>query len=185
MLAKSRINSLHAERNQAEAFSTRQNLGLLDYLLSKRMTTIDKLVIVRGITAFVIPVILSSLCYIVASIAARFGASTPRRIYVARLIFMLLLLVVWWGYFLPASAKAFSGNWADPHNGERYASFLAKQAGTAYGLQAIWAWCLVALLDRPSGVSRRSQRRLALSGPLSRFTLRVAGALILGVIERL
>ncbi len=111
--------------------------------------SIDTLVIVKGFTAFGIPVLMSSLWYSIANLAARLFASTPRQIYIARLILMAVLLVVWWGFYLPSVAKGFGGNFADPQIGERYASYLAKQAGTTYGLQTVWAWFVVALIDRP------------------------------------
>ena len=49
----------------------------------------------------------------------------------------------------PALGAAFIGNGADPRNEERHALWMAKQIGTSYGIHAIWAWLLVALIDWP------------------------------------
>lgn len=49
----------------------------------------------------------------------------------------------------PAFGDSFSGNSADPDNGRRIGLWEAKQAGKLYGAHAIWAWCLVALIDWP------------------------------------
>jgi len=49
----------------------------------------------------------------------------------------------------PALGAAFIGNGADPRNQERHTLWMAKQLGTSYGIHAIWAWLLIALIDWP------------------------------------
>ena len=99
--------------------------------------------------AFLVPVALSAACYLVVSVIARLGSPIPRAFYIRRLILMFLVLVAWWFLFLPSTASAFIGNNADPHNAERRTMWMAKQIGTAYGMHAIWAWCLAAIVVFP------------------------------------
>lgn len=105
--------------------------------------------LVRGFTAFLVPSVLSVCCYLIAATGARLIFSTPRQIYISRLLVMLVFLGVWWGCYLPDAGRAYFGNGADPDNANRYARFLATQTGRFYGAQTIWAWFIVALLDRP------------------------------------
>jgi hypothetical protein len=60
----------------------------------------------------------------------------------------------------PALEAAFIGNSADPHNADRHALWMAKQLGTRYGIHAIWAWLLIALIDgqKHSLIQRRMSR---------------------------
>ena len=105
--------------------------------------------LVKAITAFLVQVVLSGICYCVISAIARMFSSTPRGIYFRRLLFMFIALVIWWVLYPMLTASAFIGNGADPHNAERFASWMAKQLGTEYGVHTIWAWFVVALVDRP------------------------------------
>jgi ABC-type transport system involved in multi-copper enzyme maturation permease subunit len=109
-----------------------------------------------GIKAFLGWTVLSACCFGIAAGAARLVASVPRQIYVVRLVFMFLLLIVW-GACVPAMASAFIGNGADPQNANRHARWEAKNVARFYGAHTIWPWCLVALLDRPKGKARETQ----------------------------
>jgi hypothetical protein len=103
-----------------------------------------------GVKAFLVWTVLSACCFLIAAGAARLITSTPRDIYVVRLVFMILLLMLWW-FCVPNAASAFTGNGADPHNSERHARWEAREAARSYGAHTIWPWCLVALFDRPKG----------------------------------
>lgn len=105
--------------------------------------------VARATRAFLVPVAFSAICYFLISVVARRHSSTPRQLYFRRLFLMFVVLVVWWVFYPMLSASAFAGNWADPHNAERYTLWMAKRSGTAYGLQAVWAWVIVALIGRP------------------------------------
>jgi hypothetical protein len=102
----------------------------------------------RAIRAFLTPVVWSAVCYFAASFFSRLASSTPRGIYFRRFILMLIAAFIIAGLY-PALGAAFRGNSADPHNAERHNLWMAKQLGTSYGVQAIWAWLLVALIDWP------------------------------------
>ena len=102
----------------------------------------------RAIRAFLVPVVWSAVCYIAVSLVSRFHSSTPREIYFRRLLLMFIVALVWW-VFYPALGSAFIGNSADPRNEERHALWVAKELGMRYGVHAIWAWFLIALIDRP------------------------------------
>lgn len=112
------------------------------------MVTTD-IFVLRAITAFLVPVALSAICYLLVSLVAQLTSNAPREYYFRRLILLFVALVIWWVFYLPLSATAFIGNWADPHNAERYALWTAKQLGVGYGIHSIWAWVIVALVDRP------------------------------------
>jgi hypothetical protein len=105
--------------------------------------------VIRAITAFLVPVALSAISYFLISVLARFHSSTARMIYFRRLFLMFFAVVIWWIFYPILTASVFIGNWADPHNAERYASWMAKRLGTTYGVHAIWAWVIIALVDRP------------------------------------
>ncbi len=102
----------------------------------------------RAITAFLVPVFWSVVCYFAASFISRIHSSSSREIYIRRLILMFIVTVFWCALY-PALGSAFFGNSADPRNEERQSLWMAKQLGTHYGIHAIWAWVLVALIDRP------------------------------------
>ena len=102
----------------------------------------------RAITAFLTPVIWSAVCYFAASFISRLVSSDPRGIYVRRLALMLVAAFLIAGLY-PAFGSAFIGNSADPGNEERHALWIAEQLGKSYGIHAIWAWLLVALIDWP------------------------------------
>jgi len=102
----------------------------------------------RAIRAFLIPVVWSAVAYFVASFISRLASSSPRGIYFRRLILMLVAAFIIAGIY-PALGAAFIGNSADPHHAERYTLWMAKQLGTSYGIHAIWAWLLIALIDWP------------------------------------
>ena len=102
----------------------------------------------RAIGAFLAPVIWSAVCYFAASFISRLASSEPRGIYFRRLILMLVAAFIIAGLY-PALGAAFHSNAADPRNEEWHNLWMAKQVGTSYGIHAIWAWLLVALIDWP------------------------------------
>jgi len=59
---------------------------------------------------------------------------------------MLVISVVWWSYYLPYGTRPFIGNLAD---GDTLWAFYRNHWGALYGAQTIWAWWIVALVDRP------------------------------------
>ena len=61
---------------------------------------------------------------------------------------MFIVVVIWCALY-PALGSAYIGNSADPRDAERYTLWMAKQLGSSYGIHAIWAWLLVALIDWP------------------------------------
>jgi hypothetical protein len=102
----------------------------------------------RAIRAFLAPVVWSAVCYFAASFISRLASSVPRGIYFRRLILMFIAAFIIVGIY-PALGAAYIGNNADPRDAERHSLWMAKQLGTSYGVQAIWAWLLVALIDWP------------------------------------
>jgi hypothetical protein len=115
----------------------------------KTRMDINDTFLVKAITAFLVPVVLSGICYFLVSEAARRFSSTPRGIYFRRLFYMLIVVAIWFLLYPFFGFSAFIGNGADPHNAEREASWMAAQLGRSYGIYAIWAWLLIALIDRP------------------------------------
>ena len=97
----------------------------------------------RGGRAFLLPTAFGGVCYLLATLGARFISPVPRHIYFARLALMLVFLLAWWAYYCNAVAFAWSG---PP---DRYVGPGPKNIGTLYGAHTIWAWCLVALIAYP------------------------------------
>ncbi|MBW8864419.1 MAG: hypothetical protein JF609_05760 [Verrucomicrobia bacterium] len=102
----------------------------------------------RAITAFLTPVIWSAICYFAISFISQIHPASPRDIYVRRLVLMFIVTLVW-SMLYPALGSAFIGNSADPRNEERHALWVAKELGMGYGVHVIWAWLLIALIDKP------------------------------------
>jgi hypothetical protein len=99
--------------------------------------------IANGITALLIQAVLSGLCYLVASIGARLISPLPRRIYIARLLFMVGFVVTWWLYHF-ATGQGNRGNALDPD----FWYGVARNLGRDIGALMIWAWFIVAIIDR-------------------------------------
>jgi len=127
----------------------------------------------RAIRAFLVPVVWSAVAYFAASFLSRLASSSPRGIYFRRLILMLVAVVLIAGLY-PALGAAFFGNGADPHNAERYTLWMAKQLGTSYGIHAIWAWLLVALIDWPKVRPNKSPEPTAVGAVSSAVAVHVA-----------
>ena len=127
----------------------------------------------RAIRAFLAPVVWSAVCYFAASFISRLVSSSPRGIYFRRLILMFIAAFIIAGLY-PALGAAFIGNGADPHNAERYTLWMAKQLGTSYGVQAVWAWLLVALIDWPKVRPNKSPEPTAVGAGSSAIAVHVA-----------
>ena len=98
----------------------------------------------KEIVRFLIPTALGCLAYVLATLAAGFVASTPRQVYIARLAFLAVFVLLLWGVYFPTAELAFSGNQ------ERYYRLggEARGMGTIYGMHTTWIWCIIALLKR-------------------------------------
>ena len=127
----------------------------------------------RAIRAFLAPVVWSAVCYFAASFISRLVSSSPRGIYFRRLILMFIAAFIIAGLY-PALGAAFIGNGADPHNAERYTLWLAKQLGTSYGIHAVWAWLLVALIDWPKVRPNKSPEPTAVGAGSSAVAVHAA-----------
>jgi hypothetical protein len=114
----------------------------------------------RAIRAFLVPVIWSAVFYFAVSFLSRLASSVPRGIYFRRLILMFIVALVWCALY-PALGAAYIGNGADPRDAERHTLWMAKQLGTSYGIYAIWAWVLVALIDWPKARPNNSLQATA------------------------
>ena len=99
----------------------------------------------KEIVRFLIPTALGCLSYIAATAAACFISRVPRHVYVGRLAFLALFILLIWVFYLPSTAIAFSGDQ------ERYYRLGgdARGMGTFYGMHTTWIWCILALLKRP------------------------------------
>jgi len=64
----------------------------------------------KEIVRFLIPAALGCLSYVLATLAARFISPVHRHVYVGRLIFLALFIVLIWVVYLPSTAIAFSGD---------------------------------------------------------------------------
>ena len=102
-------------------------------------------IIIREIVKFLIPIALGCLSYIAATIIAYLVSKAPRRIYIGRLVFLTLFILLLWAFYLPAASSAFSG---PP---ERYYKLGgdARDMGNFYGMQTTWIWLVLALAKYP------------------------------------
>jgi hypothetical protein len=80
---------------------------------------------------------------------ARYHSSVPQKIYFRRLAMMAGFVLIWCFFYAPAVAAAVHGNLLDDH----FWYAVARYRGMAYGMQTIWAWCIVALIDWPKSGS--------------------------------
>ena len=94
------------------------------------------------IVRFLIAIALGCLSYSLATLLAWIISPVPRHVYFGRLIFLALFFLLIWVGYLPSTARAWSG----PR--ERYYELRMEERGmgTAYGIQAIWIWPVLALL---------------------------------------
>ena len=99
----------------------------------------------KEIVRFLIPTALGCLSYVLATLAARFISPVPRHVYIGRLAFLAVFILLIWVLYLPSTAIAFSGS------RERYYTMGgdARGMGTFYGMHTTWIWCILALLKRP------------------------------------
>ena len=127
-----------------------------------------------AVSAFLFPVVLSAVCYFVASSIARLGTSTSREFYYTRLFWMFVALFLWWFLYPAFHHSEFIGNSASPHNAERRAWWMARQLGWSHGMHAIWAWLLIALIDRPKLRPNQSPEPTAVSAGRSAVAVHAA-----------
>lgn len=99
----------------------------------------------RGITGFLVTTGLGLLTYLAAELWARWISTTPRRLYVNRLLCLSLFFAFLAVVYLPSTAEAFSG---PPERFFRL-GVGAKGTGVAYGVMTWAAWFIVAMLEWP------------------------------------
>ena len=107
----------------------------------------------RGIVAFLIPVAFGALSYLLATLAARLISRVPRHIYIGRIVFMAVFVVLFWFGYMPSTAEKYS----DPRPPlSRTSGFSgpaelpgAKSIGILYGAPTVWIWCVLAVLHKP------------------------------------
>ncbi len=99
----------------------------------------------KEIVGFLIPAVLGFLAYILATFSARFISPVPRHVYIGRLAFLAVFVLLIWVLYLPSTAITFSGSQ------ERYYRLGgdARGMGTFYGMHTTWIWCILALLKWP------------------------------------
>ncbi len=100
--------------------------------------------ILRGIEFFIRDFLVGGGCYLAATLAACRVSAVPWRAYLARLVLMSLVVLLWWGLFMPL------------HRSSSQPYYRAETLGGMYGLYTIWAWCAAALVSMP----RRSPKSL-------------------------
>ena len=105
----------------------------------------------RGIAGFLVTAGLGLLAYLLAELWARWISTSPRHLYVNRLICLTLFFVFLAIVYLPATAEAFTGPRA------RYSALGvgAKSMGVGYGVMTWVAWFIVAFLERPKRVDEK------------------------------
>lgn len=99
----------------------------------------------KELARFLIPTALGCLSYVMATLAARFCSAAQRRVYMGRLAFLALFVLLIWVFYFPAAAPFFQG----PR--ERYFELGgdARGMGLVYGMHTTWIWCILAILRRP------------------------------------
>ena len=112
----------------------------------------------KEIVRFLIPTALGCIAYMAATLAAWCISPLPRHVYIGRLIFLFLFMLVIWVFYLPSAAIAFSGS------REHFYALggAARGMGTYYGAQTLWIWCVLALLKWPRrGVPANNESTIA------------------------
>jgi hypothetical protein len=99
----------------------------------------------KEIVRFLVPTALGCLAYVLATLAAHLITSNPHRIYIGRLVFFVVLLLLIAPFYLPFAAVTFSGTREHYYEigGE------ARGMGTHYGMKTGWIWFCLALSKWP------------------------------------
>ena len=99
----------------------------------------------KEIVAFLILTALDWLSYLGDSLLARSLSSVARHVYICRLVFLTVFVLLIWVLYIPYGAKAFSGS------RERYYATggEARGMGTFYGLYTMWIWFILAIIKHP------------------------------------
>ena len=108
---------------------------------------------VTAIRAFVPNIFIGAACY--AVVIAVSLAFRPSRRYRVRLIGMLVVVAIWYGFYLPefsdvAGARPWT-KWVEPGGGG------PSVFGSRLSVHTIWAWVIATVLSRP----RRSHENAA------------------------
>ena len=90
----------------------------------------------QGIDVFLNYIAFGGFCYLVAWGIARLISSEPRKVYVLRLVFMLLFVAAWWSLDFHRGYNGHPDEWG-------------IVVGNIYGMHTIWAWLVVAVAARP------------------------------------
>jgi hypothetical protein len=109
----------------------------------------DGPVMTKGIVAFLIPTFLGPLSYLGATFFARCVSSVPRWVYIGRIAFLAVFVLLIWIFCLPFMGEAFSGS---PERKAQYVlqyEYGAKSLGMFYGMHTLWIWLVLALLKWP------------------------------------
>jgi hypothetical protein len=94
-----------------------------------------------GLIAFSIPTVLGCLSYLAATLLACAISSSPRHVYIGRLIFLGVFTVLVENYCMPH--YAFSGTL------QRWLPIWVKLEGAYYGSFTVPMWLVIALFKRP------------------------------------
>jgi hypothetical protein len=108
----------------------------------------DDQIMIKGIVAFLIPTALGVISYFAATLAARLISPVPRYVYLGRMVFMAVFVLLIWTFYFPSTVEAFSGT------RERYYArgMGIRSMGTIYGMHTIWIWCIIALVKCPKRI---------------------------------
>jgi len=103
----------------------------------------------KGIQAFLLPTVLGGVCYVAASLAARFISPVPKQTYFARVILMGVISLAWFYFWLSHTDPFVIINGQAPS---------PKKLGTYYGAFTILAWGAVSLVAWPAKKRDDSQQ---------------------------
>ena len=105
----------------------------------------NSILMAQALAAFSKSAVLGVICYALVNIIARFHTATERGIYLRRLVLLAIVTVLWWLYLPTFLGYGGARQIVDVTSG----LWTARELGLSYGMNTIWAWVVVALIDRP------------------------------------
>ena len=97
--------------------------------------------LLAAIKAFLVPTVAGGVCYVMATLGARFISAVPKHIYIARMVLMFVLGVplFFYFFFVQGDLTVINGQGPAP-----------RKIGAFYGACTLIAWLVLAIISRPA-----------------------------------
>jgi hypothetical protein len=96
--------------------------------------------LLAAIKAFLVPTFFGGICYLMATLGARYISPVPKHVYIGRIVLMFVLGLPLFFYFIAHGDLVIINGQGPP----------PRKIGTFYGAHTIIAWFALALISRPA-----------------------------------